>query len=867
MHGCNKIKIKLPTEDNNILKFQNYKHKLKVPYVIYADFEAILKPIDICLPSSMNSFTENITKHEPSSFAYYIKCSYDDSKSKFDLYRGEDCGRVFIEKIRSDLLDIRKDLNKIRKMIITNEQEINYQKATLCHICCSEFDDKTNFKVRDHCHLTGLFRGAAHKNCNINYKNPNFIPIVFHNLSGYDAHFIIKELGFDTETIDLIPQNKERYISFTKHLKFSDDDIGKIGGKVHEEEEEDEEEDEEKTDDTQYNVIKLRFIDSFRFMPSSIDKLSSNLTDSQFNEVRKLYNNEDRFNLIRKKGVYPYDYTDSHEKFTEKKLPSKKCFFNKLYNCHITDEQYNHALNVWKTFECHNLGEYSDLYLKSDVLILADIFENFRDVCLKTYDLDPAHYYTVPGLSWDAMLKYTKIELQLLTDIDMINFIMKGIRGGLSQCSKRYAKANHKYMKQYNKDLESEFLIYLDANNLYGWAMSQNLPYANFRWLSREEIDNFNLAENIGCILEVDLEYPRDLHDLHNDLPFCFQNLNPPGSKQKKLLATLTDKQNYITHLTNLKQCLSKGLKLTKIHRVLKFDQKPWLKSYIDLNTQLRSQAKNSVEKDFYKLMNNSVFGKTMEDVMKRKDIKLITHWEDIKNKFGADRYISKVNFHSRSVFSENLVAIQMNRLQITLNKPVYVGFSVLELAKTLMYDFLYNYIKPKYNENVELLYTDTDSFIYNIKTLDFYDDIQNDIEQKFDTSDFDIDNIYSIPLKNKKVLGMMKMECCNQTITEFIGLRAKSYCMLMEDDIVKKIKGIKTYVVKNNINFDDFKNCLNKNENIIVSQQNFKSIKHEIYTQLSCKLALSNNDDKRFIIPNTHKTLAWGHAKITDVV
>lgn len=847
-HGCNKVKCVLPNKKNTILKFKNYSNKERVPFIIYCDFEAILKPINTCLPNTDVSFTEYITKHEPCSFAYYIKCSFDDTLSKFELYRGEDCGQKFVERLRVDLEILYNKLHENQIITaLTDEEKLNYENSSNCHICEHVFNDVNNYKVRDHCHLTGKFRGAAHLNCNLNYKVVDFVPIVCHNLSGYDSHFIIKELGFDNESIDLIAQNKERYISFTKHFKL----------------------DATKT-------IKLRFIDSFKFMASSIDTLAKNLESDQFHEIRKLFNNKTQFNLITKKGVFPYDFLDSHEKLNYPCLPPKSSFFNKLNDSNITDEQYNHATKVWTEFNCKNLGDYSDLYLKSDVLLLADIFENFRNICISTYDLDPAHYYTSPGLSWDAMLKYTKIEMELLTDIDMINFIKDGVRGGLAQCSKRYAKANNKYMSKFvQKDGElPTYLIYLDANNLYGYAMSQYLPYANFNWLNDTEISAFDISStsdkaDLGYILEVDLDYPKILHKSHNDFPFCMENIKPnyTSSIQNKLIANLNPKTRYVIHQETLKQCLSEGLILKKIHRILEFAQKPFLKSYIDLNTQLRAQAKNSFFKDFYKLLNNSVFGKTLEDVFKRKDIKLLTHWDNVGNKCGANNFISKPNFHSSSVFTENLVAIQMNRLQITLNKPIYVGFSVLELSKALMYDFHYKYIIPKYEKRVTLLYTDTDSLIYEIKTDDFYKDIEPDIDARFDTSDFPPQNVFGLPRKNKKVLGMFKDECNGKIITEFIGLKAKTYCILLEDDneLTKKVKGIKKSVVSNHISFNDYKNCLNHEKKIIRSQLTFKSIKHNLYTQLVNKLALSSYDDKRFVIPKSFNTLAWGNKEIEN--
>lgn len=312
--------------------------------------------------------------------------------------------------------------------------------------------------------------------------------------------------------------------------------------------------------------------------------------------------------------------------------------------------------------------------MKINILLLVDVFENFRLLSLKEYKLDPAHYYTAPGLTWDAMLRHTGIQLELLTDIDMIMFVERGIRGGISQCSNRYSKANNKYLKDFNPDESTKFITYVDANNLYGWSMTQHMPKGNFKWV--ENVDNnfdFNVPDDspIGFFLEVDLEYPQYLHDRHSDLPFCAENIVPPGSKIKKLLTTLDSKKKYILHYRNLKQALKNGLILTKIYRVIQFDQSEWLKTYIDLNTNLRMQASNIFEKNFFKLMNNACFGKTMENVRKYKDVRLITSWD---KRYGAEALIAKPNFHSRSIFSENLVAIQLNKKEVFMDKAIYVG-------------------------------------------------------------------------------------------------------------------------------------------------------------------------------------------------
>ena len=224
----------------------------------------------------------------------------------------------------------------------------------------------------------------------------------------------------------------------------------------------------------------LVFLDSFQFMSSSLNNLVKNLPDEALKYTYNIFKQE-QFNLMKQKGIYPYDHMDSFEKFKQTKLPMKEQFYSILNNEHITDEDYQHAQNVWNTFKLQSMGEYHDLYLKSDILLLADVFENFRKTCLQYYKLDPCHYFTSPGLSWDAMLKMTDIKLELMVDIDMFQFIEKGMRGGISYIANRYGKANNKYMKNYDEKAPSKYIMYLDANNLYGWAMSQFLPTGNFK--------------------------------------------------------------------------------------------------------------------------------------------------------------------------------------------------------------------------------------------------------------------------------------------------------------------------------------------------------------------------------------------------
>ena len=336
---------------------------------------------------------------------------------------------------------------------------------------------------------------------------------------------------------------------------------------------------------------------------------------------------------------------DNWERFNETSLPNKESFYSNLNMENTDDIDYRHGNNVFKRFNLKNLGEYHDLYVQSDTLLLADVFENFRNTCIKVYELDPAHFLSLPGLTWQACLKKTSIELELLTDYDMLLKVEEGIRGGICHSIQRYAKANNKYMKNYDESKESSHIQHLDANNLHGWAISQKFPVNDFKWIedtskiNEEFIKNYDENNDKGYILEVDVKYPKKLHDIHSDLPFLPKRMKI--NKCKKLVCNLLNKKKYVVHINSLKQALNHGLKLKKIHRIIEFNQEAWLKPYIDMNTELRKLANNDFEKDFLKLMNNAVFGKTMENIRKHRDIKLVT-----TNK-SRSKLVSEQNYHT----------------------------------------------------------------------------------------------------------------------------------------------------------------------------------------------------------------------------
>ena len=823
-----------------ILSFTNCNRSMRVPFVVYADFESFIKPIDTCQPDPSKSYIKAYQKHMPSSFCYYIKC-FDDKvysqkpKSFTAESEDDDVAQIFVDMLEKNIRRIYRKFKRPRRMIFTEADNRMFTEATKCHICEKELGDD---RVRDHCHLSGKFRGAAHNDCNLNYKVPKFFPVILHNLSGYDCHLFIKKLaGKDGEKINCIPKTEEKYISFSKEIIV------------------------DTFEDKKGNLVQvkreLRFIDSFKFMASSLDALTKNLTKEQYKNMGTEYSGK-QLDLLLRKGCYPYDYMDSLDRLSETNLPPKEAFYSKLIDAGISDEDYNHAQTVWKEFGCKTLRDYHDLYNVSDVLLLTDVFENFRDVCMKNYKLDPAWYFTAPGLAWDAALMLTGIELELKGDYDMVLMFKHGIRGGISMISNRYGKGNNKYMA-HDSNKPSSFITYLDCCNLYGWAMSQRLPTHAFKWMDNEELENWR---DIPCILEVDLKYPEELHDIHNDYPLAPESIKLKGSTVSKLIPNLNDKQNYILHYTNLKLYESMGLKIGKINRGIRFEESEWLKEYIDLNTSLRTKAANDFEKDFFKLMNNSVFGKTMENIENRVDVRLVT---DEKK---ATSLAAKPNYDSRTIFDENLIAIHMKRTKLLYNKPIYLGMCILDISKTHMYDFHYNYIKAKYDEAAKLLFTDTDSLCYEIKTEDFYSDISADVESKFDTSEYPAEfGAIGFPVgKNKKVIGMFKDEAAGKQIEEFVGLRAKLYSYrLYEGEETKKCKGVKKAVIKKSITHEDYKDCLFTRREQLRSMNVIRSRLHEVYTEEINKIALSADDDKRVIQEDGISTLAYGHYSLIN--
>ena len=785
----------------------------------------------------------------------------------YEMYTGEKPAEWLLKRLIDYEERCTKFLFDETRIRMTAADEIDFANARFCYICEKSFSPtdvqrahKGQSKVRDHDHISGEYRGAAHSYCNLLKRRQRKIPIFFHNLRGYDEHIIVPALGQHKDRkLRIIGQTMEKYLQ----IEFGD---------------------------------HLVFKDSLQFLSCSLSELGENLLAigrDKFTHTLRGFQGEPNVDLLLRKGIYPYDYMSSANRLKETNLPPREAFDSKLRWEKCSAEDYEHAQRVWQAFRCKTFEDYHDLYLKCDVLILADVFESFRTTAMQTYGVDPAHYVSAPHLSWDSMQRMTRCKLDLLSDSAMFQVLQENLRGGVAMISKRYAEANNKYMDDlYDPSKPSKYIIYLDANNLYGWSMSEPLPTGDFAWLDADEIRGIDWLTQVaeqeyGYFVECDLEYPAELHDLHSDYPLAPQRLEitmemlsekqlehraaydmPNVCKSTKLVPNLMDKVAYMCHYRCLRFYLEHGMKLKQVRRVIRFRQSRWLEPYISKNSQLRAQAKNKFEKDFFKLLNNSVFGKTCENVLKRQDIRLVTDAAVCKE------LISKPHCTGFKVFNEDIAAVAMQKLASAIDKPMYVGFAVLELSKLCMYRFHYDWTLKTYAlGKANLLFTDTDSLVYEIETDDIYEDIRNDpaAAAYFDMSNYpQTSRFYSCT--NKGIVGKMKDESEGKIITQVAAVRPKMYSYLTLGSAdengnrtlkeAKRAKGIQKAAVKDITHAAYVAQILQPKENY-VRVRRIEQRRHQLRTIEQDKRGICAYDDKRYLLPNGIDTLAHGHYKI----
>ena len=828
----------------------NALHKELSPVkVLYADIEAFIHE-DTHYPAAISSY-EVWHPH---------LTSIKQNSTKLNSWSGEDCIVDFLRYLDDSAQVQHRYDNKMTRlgMNLTIQQQRDFDSCTHCPRCNIKFNETIYKKVRDHDHITGKFRSALCHKCNSKlHVSRRTLPVIFHNFKNYDAHQLIKHglSKFKHWQLDIIPETKEKYMTLRARIPV---ELTREGKQVY------------------FNVV---FLDSYQFMSSSLASLVNNLDSLPFTEVLQ----PDYPNLtnetIKRKGVFPYSYFNSLSKLQESCLPPRSAFRNDLSGEECTEEDYRFAQTSWQEFDCQCFGDYLMAYLKLDVLLLACVFERFRSKTLEQDGLDPVHFVGLPGLSFLSAFKMTGETIDLLSDLEMYTFFERGIRGGMTFVNKHLVR--NKIITHDNTEL-TQHLAYIDENNLYGHSLSMPLPHSEFSWVedlsdfTRDFILSLDEEGDWGYTFEVDLGYPQHLHRSTADFPLApesgeithdmfsnfmstfYQTLNPnriykPG---RKLLLTQYDRKNYIVHFAALKFYLAMGLTLDKVHRVIKYKQKAWLKDYINYNSQKRAQTTNDFDKSFYKLKNNALFGKTMEDVRKRINYKLIT--DEVK----FEKLARSPFFYDRDIITENLVGVHLLKPKVTLDKPVFVGQAVLDYSKIEMYQLFYK-ILPQCPliKKLQLVGGDTDSFFLTIATDTHIklSDVYNNLAQHIDTSNYPPSHpMYSTV--NKAKLGCFKDETAGQMLEEMILLRPKMYSMKFKDTdtSIKRAKGISRHIVKR-MKHDMYREAFEQQKTTRVQMTILRSTQHTIQTTTFNKRALCAWEDKRVWV-NENESLPHGH-------
>ena len=686
------------TSNEPHLYWKKHFHKNPLYFRIYADFEADNEKNN----SKIGNKTTNIYKQNPVPNGYYIISEMEDVLESG--YYESPLGYDNVDWFVNEILKLENKMafyfkNTKKDIIMTQEDEEKYKNNNICRFCEKNVESD---KVRDHCHLTGKYRGPSHNVCTINVKqkDSNFIPFAFHNFSNYDCHMSFKrlvDLKKDKVKFKIIPKTNEEYIA------------------------------------VKYGCI--RFIDSYHFLSESLDKLVKNLDEDDFKILKKEF--LDKWQYLNKKLAYPYEYFNSIDDY---KKPvdnlKRENFFSKLKNDYPDDGEIERTREIIKLFNIKDGEDLTRLYCKSDVILLADVMEKFVKVSFEEYGINPLYCVSLPGFTYQCALKYSEIKQQTLQNKDLILLIENNIRGGISSVmGDRYVISD-----------ENKKILDMDATNLYGHSMSQMLPYDEIEmwhghpdlymnWL--EEILNTPDDNEIGYILEVDLKYPDNIKEKTKHFPFCpdKKKINPDKytdymkkikpknyTKSKKLISNWTDKKTYLIHYRMLKFYVRHGMIVEKIHEIISFKQSKRLESCINFNTQKRNKAKNDFEKDFFKLLVNAAFGKFLENVGNRLELELIKK-DNIKIIINQQ---SKLTFNGIQKSYENYDSYTFKKNEVVMDKAIYVGFAILELSKLHMYETYYDTLQPYFGqENLQLHYIDTDGMILSMKTKDIIKDLK----------------------------------------------------------------------------------------------------------------------------------------------
>ena len=831
--------VYIPSKETHV-KWNKYYQKMPIYSIIFADFESMNKPINN--QDNVISKTIDVCKQIPTCNGLYVINKINDMPIEMGYYKspfGKNNVEWFLNKINNIEFHMSEFFKQNLKPKITNKSENSFLKAKFCWLCDINFVN-INEKVKQYCKMAGRYLGAAHQSC-IDYviktNQHKFIPVLYHNFSKYDCHMFFNELinaKAHKKNLTTIARTNEEYMSVN------------------------------------YSCIK--FLDSIRFLTASLEELTESLKEDDYIHLKKHFPNH--WMLLKNKLAYPYEFyktLEDYEKPIEELLNAGSgAYYSKTANKIPDQKEIGRTNEIIKLFNIKNGRELTELYCKADAILLANIFEKFISVSKTEFGINPLYHISLPGTTWSNGLKYTKIELELIKNVDLFQMFEHGIRGGLSGIfGDRYIASDN-----------NTVILHVDMNNLYGFAMLFHLPTGNFQIFENDLITeslidkvlNTHDCSNIGYVLIVDLIYPDNIKYKSKNFPFCPENktIDPnnyteymkehepkPHRPTSKLICDQTDKEYYIVHYRNLKFYLRMGMIIKKVHRIVSFDQSPWLAKYIDYNTQKRAQADSDFIRDYHKNLVCSFFGKTMEDVRNRIKVEFVKNTNERK----ILKYQSRLDFNGIHKSYQDYDSYTFKSNVVKMEKPIYLGFTILELSKLLMYETYYDKLQKYFGiDGIQIHYQDTDAFIMSLKTTNVINDLSNLQKQYnlFDFSNLDKNHIlYSN--EYKKIPGYLKIETPKSLcIDKFICLRSKCYAYMTQlDGFKNKFKGIvKGY--KKEITFDQYYNCLmNQPHNKTCKQFCIRNHDHAMYLQQITKKSLSPFDDKRKYINNI-QSIPW---------
>ena len=935
--------INLPKEREYLQLKGSDRIKLSMLHsFMVADFESVLSPLG---SFSGNQYFES--EHVPCSYSLVMESDYPEL-TMFRVFTGKSADET-IEDFCKTIIEWSEKAHAFYRTNLpmkplSPEQRKAYKEAVCCYICGRVFTgQKGSRKVHDHDHLNGEYIGAACEGCNINRRPDRMIlPLFFHNGKNYDTHLLIKEITkakYDCK-FEGIAQNSQKIMSF-RILKFRN------------------EEKEDGTIASIHTMCDIVVLDSILFLLSSLAKLTevqkhkSKWDGSEETEqamrgyedvfpitykfMRYIYNGiyqcaptplneryyDPRITLALRKNAYPYLWFKDFKNFKKPISELTKLFDERKYEEfteNVTDEfktKFEDKIGVYHkvidAFGFQTVDQYVKLYVSMDTLQLADILQETRKVYQSVHKLDMFQFFGLPGYTWAAFQLHIddspfKPWLFKEGEMDMVCFIARAIRGGCSGSMLRYSHVNNPHMEDpdlYDESQPNKYLLYLDANNLYGWSMSQDLPYGNFAWEESGVIEALNesmdvviayleaLGNGNGAFIMCDLEFPPETHDRLNWYPLAPVSGYVPeewisgysrymhelagtqhDSKSRLLLQTLTKREKYVTYYKNLLFYLKHGMVITRVHKILKFSEAPIMRSYIDLNTQHRNMATSVAEKNQWKNANNSAYGKTFENQLNYSILKFVSGENDY------NKVLRNPGFNGYAFVSDNLMLAKIKHTSIVFNKPIYLGAVITELAKLHMFEFYYDVLMDHFGEeNMKLCMTDTDSLLVEIQCDDIYREIawiQVHYDCPIDTTTLSKSVIeqYSICGEHNKEVGYFKLEADPLTIQEFVGLRPKVYSMREMDNPEPHMrsKGTPRESMELYMRHENYLRCLFHNnlpENVrqYVDVNKIQSKDHHLYSIKTSKVSISCNDSKRFIMQDNVHTLAYGHYAIPQYI